>query len=333
MFDNILEQEIPKSTLSHFILSQKLPHSYLFYGTEGIGKFLTAKTFAKILNCENEDIKQKGHDNCLSCKKIDDNNHPDVFIVEPKGQSIKIDDIRELIRKLNLKSFESPNKIVIINNAEKMTEESANTLLKTLEEPPNNTYIILITSQIEIILPTIRSRCIKIPFQPLSSKTVQNILETQGIETEQAYSLSLISEGSLMKAQEFLDKENYDMLKETLNTMLTLISERVIKIPKLLEITQFFSHKTEKEKLIFDQILNILYLFWRDTLLRESEILSIPSFVPTKFRISLSETGILKIIDLLESANRELKYNVNPALMIEYLVLEIHKIIQQHAKE
>jgi len=333
MFDNILEQEIPKSTLTHFILSQKLPHSYLFYGTEGIGKFLTAKSFAKILNCENKDDQQKGRDNCLSCKKIEANNNPDVFIIEPKGQSIKIENIRELIRKLNLKSFESTNKIVIINNAEKMTTESANTLLKTLEEPPDNTYIILITPQIEIILPTIRSRCIKIPFQPLSLKTVQNILEKQGVETEQAYSLALISEGSLKNAQELLDKENYDKLKETLDTILTLISERIIKIPKLLELTQFFSHKTEKEKLIFEKILNILYLFWRDALLKGSEISSIPSFVPTKFRIALSEKGILKIVDLLESANSELKYNVNPALMIEYLVLGIHKIIQQYSKE
>jgi len=134
--------------------------SYLFVGPDGSGKFSAAKNFAKDLNCT-EKTKNTACGSCASCAGIDSATHPDVFSAEPKGRaySIGIDEIREVIRRANLKPYGGGKKVFIINEAHTMKREAQNAFLKTLEEVPGETIFILISRAKDLVLSTIRSRC------------------------------------------------------------------------------------------------------------------------------------------------------------------------------
>lgn len=152
------------SQLRSSIVRGRLAHAYLFSGPTGSGKKETAKTLAKILNCE-----LKGADSCglcSSCKKIENNSHPDVRWILPGGDSdsIKIEDIRNLQREISMKPYEGRYKVYTIIDADTMTEEAANCLLKTLEEPPGDALLILTSSNIKMLLSTIVSRCQVVKF-------------------------------------------------------------------------------------------------------------------------------------------------------------------------
>lgn len=151
----------------------RLAHAYLFEGDQGTGKAELALWFAKhmfCLNLQNEMPCEK----CNNCLRITSKDHPDVVEIEPDGQSIKVDQIRALQSELAKSGFESAKKVVIIHQAEKMNSNSANSLLKFLEEPPANFMIILETQSLGKILPTIRSRCQTIHFQALSTERLQS---------------------------------------------------------------------------------------------------------------------------------------------------------------
>jgi len=178
-FENILGQDRPKETLHKALRKNRIPNSYLFYGPESTGKKFTAIEVCKALNCET--LRPVDSCNkCLSCQKIKKGIHPDLFILEPKKHSptakeavLKIDDIRELQKKLIYLPYEGSTKVVIIDNAEHMNHQAANSFLKTLEEPPTKTLIILIASNPYQLLPTILSRCQGIRFYPLPNEAIK----------------------------------------------------------------------------------------------------------------------------------------------------------------
>lgn len=181
-FDSILGQELPKQILSRALENGSIAHAYLFFGPESIGKRLTALEFARALNCE-QSGPQSACGHCNSCSKIDRGLHPDIFIVEPvkstptaRESLIKIDPIRNLQRKLSYLPYEGRSKVAIIDGAESMNLQAANTFLKTLEEPPGQTIIIMIASNPNLLLPTIISRCQALKFHALSTSQVKEIL-------------------------------------------------------------------------------------------------------------------------------------------------------------
>ncbi|MCK4384794.1 MAG: AAA family ATPase, partial [candidate division Zixibacteria bacterium] len=203
-FANVLNQEIPKKILSGALKKDMLASAYLFYGEVGTGKWALALELAKAINCENDE--NQGCDNCLSCRKIDKLIHPDVKVIFPvpfssaktqaqldkrqeemerfkkekikdpytivkfeKNVNIPVDQIREMQRQLCLKPFEGKRKVVIIAEVENMHPASANSLLKTLEEPPPDSNLILTTTDINQLLPTVVSRCQQIRFGKIPS--------------------------------------------------------------------------------------------------------------------------------------------------------------------
>ena len=152
-FDNIIGNNSVKKLLSHAIDFNNILHSYMFIGPEGIGKSLFAKEFAKI----------------ILNNPIDIYNHPDFMIIEPEdGKSLKIEQIRYLQEKISEKPISSSKKIYIINDSDSMTKEAQNCLLKTLEEPPSYAIMVLIVSNENKMLTTIKSRCTKVSFHSLS---------------------------------------------------------------------------------------------------------------------------------------------------------------------
>ena len=180
-FSGIVSQERPIKILQQQIKSDRLSHAYLFTGPDAIGKRLFAKNFAKVLNCQ--DVKENTEfidccDKCPSCKKIENFNHPDIGWLKPEGArgSIKIEDIRQLQDALFFKPYEAKWKFYIVLDADFMTEQASNALLKTLEEPPKGSILILTTNNIHRLLDTIVSRCQIVKFSPLKLKDRQEIL-------------------------------------------------------------------------------------------------------------------------------------------------------------
>ena len=180
-FNNIIGNENVKHLLDNSIKSNSLVHSYMFVGPEGIGKSLFAKDLAEIILCMSSHSSACG--TCSSCIKFESNNHPDfVFIDSDDGKSIKIGQIRLMQEQISEKHIVSDRKVYVINNSDLMTVEAQNCLLKTLEEPPEYATIILVLSNENKLLNTIKSRCTKITFQKLSDDDLINYAKINNIE-------------------------------------------------------------------------------------------------------------------------------------------------------
>ena len=207
-FKNVLGHSKPIALLQRAIKNEKVINSYLFWGNEGIGKKHVALQFAKALNClETEVDTGDACDHCTSCKKIDHGLHPDVLLIEPEGQNIKVDQIRQLQRDLAYRPYEGKRRVCILTAADRMAPHIPNTLLKTLEEPPLHTVIILLANNSRFILPTILSRCQPIRFNPLPIPLVSKwLMEGNGFNEAEANLLASLSEGSPGKALEIQEE-------------------------------------------------------------------------------------------------------------------------------
>lgn len=236
MFDNILGQEKIKDYFSKTISSGKLGHAYLFHGINGVGKDAVAIEIAKALNCLSKD--KVPCNTCISCIKINKAEHPDFEYIFPvplkilrdnpeqvhelrkekfnnpykkvrfEGNPfITIDVIRNIINSSVFKPYEGRKKVVIFSQAEKMGEEAGNSILKILEEPPQDLIFILITSDYASIIPTIKSRCIGIKFAPLQSDIIRDSLITNfSVTQNEAELISRLSGGSYTKAAEYFQE-------------------------------------------------------------------------------------------------------------------------------
>ncbi|MBR6033979.1 MAG: DNA polymerase III subunit [Clostridia bacterium] len=207
-FENIVGNDKVKQILEEVIQSGNYLHSYLFEGETGIGKILFAKEFAKyILEYEND-------------LQLDNNNHPDLSIIEPEGNSIKIEQIRLLQTKIIEKPIISKRKVYIIDECETMTKEAQNCLLKTLEEPPEYAIIILICSNENLLLSTIKSRCTKISFQKISNDEMKRFVETNELFKNISDSMLYAINGSIGKAYQIKEKQElYKQLEKILENI------------------------------------------------------------------------------------------------------------------
>ncbi len=185
-----------------------LAHAYLFVGPKGSGKIETALAVARMLNCQSEGPGGSGLcGQCPSCLKIEKGNHPDVMMVERADEaSIKIDQVRELIGRVQLRAFEARSKVFILKDAETLTTEAANALLKTLEEPTKDSLLILTSAVKERVLPTIRSRCQTVIFSALPREVLMAMMVRDGLPQEEASCLAQFSEGCRGRAYELRDK-------------------------------------------------------------------------------------------------------------------------------
>lgn len=189
--DNIAQ--IFKKALS----SGKVSHAYLFAGPDGVGKTLFASTLAKALNCL--EAQADSCDKCASCVKIENKTHPDaIWISVPeKKDSIGIEEIRDLQKKISLRPYEGRTKVFIVQDAHLMTQDSANCLLKTLEEPPKDSVLILISSKPEEMLATVKSRCKQIKFSPLQLQHRVELSIKEGFTKEEAVFLSRLANSGI----------------------------------------------------------------------------------------------------------------------------------------
>ena len=242
-FSSIIGHDRQVDILKRALANGALAHAYLFSGEPGIGKRLTAYALAAALNCEAPG-PAGGCGACPACRRIAGGIHPDVRVVMPESRDeqllstwsskeiekasdeIKIDQIRRAQESISLKPSEGRKKVLIVDGAETMNEASQNAFLKTLEEPPGDSLIILITSLPQSLLPTIRSRCQALVFQPLPRHTLAEVIrENRGLSEEDAWFIAALSRGSLGRAlamdvqKEKAERERFLVLREGLAGM------------------------------------------------------------------------------------------------------------------
>jgi len=207
-FQDIKGQDITIQILKEHIRQARLSNGYLFVGPEGIGKKMAAKTLAKALNCQNETLDSC--DECTSCLKIEKNQHPDVHIIDANSNTeqnkndtsdsvaIKISHIRQLQKDISLKPYEGKLKVFIIDNAHNLTAEASNALLKTLEEPPAQSLIILVSAKPTLLFKTIISRCQVLKFYPMARPKLEGVLKKDySLESNLSHFLAYFCEGRI----------------------------------------------------------------------------------------------------------------------------------------
>lgn len=335
-FTSIIGHEFQKQALRRAALENRVSHAYLFFGPDGVGKKLVAIEFARILNCihlsDRIAEKKLGTNpcDCISCKKIKKGIHPDVFLIEYGGiKDIKVDQIREEVEdRLYFRPFEGRFKVAIVDEAHRMNLNAQNAFLKTLEEPPGDSVIILITSQPQVLLPTIRSRCQSFEFKPLSQDAiVEEIIKRKELSRDEAILVARLSGRSLGKALS-LDKDLLAERKEIIMKLSSINPNSASQVLNFVESLPRGSTSQDVNKLMF--IFDIILLWLRDVVLIKigfsPDSLSNRdlSSLTHKLADSWSMDNVLDKLKFLEKAWYEaFRGNVNKQIMLENLVLKI----------
>ncbi|WP_159722731.1 DNA polymerase III subunit delta' [Enterococcus sp. CSURQ0835] len=268
--ENLTEmQPVVFRQLQNSFTSHRLAHAYLFEGDQGTGKEVMAQWFAQHLFCTN---LQNGYPcgKCNNCVRIKEQEHPDVFEIKPEGQTIKVDQMRALQSELSKSGFETNKKVVIIQKAETMNVNSANSLLKFLEEPPQGLTLLLLTQALGKILPTIRSRCQVIHFQALSAEKLQQRLLADGITLKTAELLASLT-NSYAKAVEFSNDEWFNEARQAIAQWFDYLSQQDLQafIYVQKKLIKLFKEK-DQQALAFE-ILRYYVKETRDALLLSDE--------------------------------------------------------------
>ncbi len=250
MFENIIGNEKIRKELKKTIENNKILHSYMFIGNEGIGKKLIAKEFAKNILCQ----EKNGCNKCKSCIEFINNNNPDFYILESEERNIKIEQIRYIQKKVQEKPIISNKKIYIIDNADTMTKEAQNCLLKTLEEPPEFVIIILIGKNEDAFLSTIKSRCMIMHFNEIEDEKISQYLKERfGMNNINSTMLRTF-EGSIGKAIKLKDKiETYNQID---NIIYSLENKDIIDIINLSNII----YKSKEEIYDILEYINVILI-------------------------------------------------------------------------
>ncbi len=306
------------------IRSGKTSHAYIFEGVAGCGRRKTALALIQALFCQN--VADDACGVCPSCRKVAGGNHGDIHYIEPlpDKRDISVDQLRELQRELALRPYEASRKACIMEPAERMNVSSANSLLKTLEEPPGNALIILLTENADMLLPTIRSRCQLIRFAPLSQEHVCRLLVKSGIAPESAELAAALSEGSMQHAGE-LDNEALTERRETVFNRLVALD--LSRIATVFDTAEELAGNRDETLASLDLLLSVA----RDVvyLLAGSGEIVNTAIRPALERFAANctlEKGLQILGDIAET-RRAVQRNANNKLALECLFMKIAEAV------
>ena len=325
-FNNIIGHEEIIRHLKNAMSTGKVSHSYIFTGGAGAGKKLLANTFAMTLQCEEGGTEpcQK----CDSCKKAIGKNHPDIIVVNHEKQgSISIDEIREqVIHDVAIKPYCSPYKIYIIPDAEMLTPQAQNALLKTIEEPPEYAVIMFLTNNADALLPTIQSRCVRLDLKVVDDSLVKKyLMERLHVPDYQAEIDVSFAQGSIGRAKEVATSEEFS--KMTQNAL------KILKYANKMEVYELAEEikKLSEEKHNINDYLDIFQFWFRDVLMfkatREIDNLVFKqeiNFIKEQAR-EKSYENLEKILEAIAKTKVRLRANVNFELALELLFLTIRE--------
>lgn len=322
-FSEIVGHEQIKEHLQAAIHDKKPFHAYIFQGDVGVGKEAMARTFAAGLQCQDE--QEKPCKKCVSCRQMESGNQPDVFWVTREKASLGVEEIREqLCNTMDIKPFSSPYKIYIVPEAEKMTEAAQNALLKTIEEPPAYGVVILLTSNITELLPTIQSRCLTLEFRPLSTATVEAFLREQcEVPDYLAKASAAFAQGNLGKAMRYARSEEFIERKDQILSLLRNVDR--MDLSEMLAVIKDLGTRKEEVR----DYIDLMVLWYRDVLIfKATKNVNQLLFQEEASHISResSERSYEKIEEILQSfekAKVRLRANVSFDVTMELMLLTL----------
>lgn len=323
-FSEIVGHEQIKEHMQAAIRDKKPFHAYLFQGEEGVGKEALARTFAAGLQCQSEST-DKPCKECVSCRQMESGNQPDVIWVTREKASLGVDEIREqLCNTMDIKPFSSPYKIYLVPEAEKMTEAAQNALLKTIEEPPEYGIVILMTSNISALLPTIQSRCLTMEFRPLSTAVVESyVKEHCQVPDYQARASAAFAQGNLGKAMRYAKSEDFIERKDHIISLLRHVEQ--MDLSEMLAVIKDLGTRKDEVR----DYIDLMVLWYRDVLLfKATKDINQLLFQDEASYISReashrSYEKIEEILQAFEKAKVRLRVNVNFDITMELMLLTL----------
>ncbi len=325
-FADIFGQAKALDVLRQALRHERIPHAYVFAGPEGIGKKLTAVTLAKALNCQTRG--DDACDQCPACHKIGLGNHPDVRVIEPDGQGIKIDQIREVQKDAGYKPFEGRRKVYILDQAETMRPEAANALLKTLEEPSADCVLILVTANVYALLPTVMSRCQFVRFVALEvDKLVELLIAHFQMPPARARLVASLSGGCPGKALA-MDAEQVLAQRENMERLLKTLSAGLQDVRVLFDQVEALT----ADKTSIQDYLDLLLLWYRDVyVLHEHGEARLAANADALERLTqtareLSAQQLQRLFDIVYRAKFDLLRNANLQLTLEVMLMSLTEV-------
>jgi DNA polymerase III subunit delta' len=326
-FDRLIGQPAAAARLSGLIARGRLPHAMLFVGPAGVGKHDAAKILAQVLMCT---ARAEGDPNacdvCPACHKVKESVHADVHVVANDARTLKVDEIREATRALQLRPMEGVGKYLVVHDADKMTIEAQNALLKTLEEPPGRSWIVLLTTRPQTILPTVISRCQRVTFGPIAREMIASVLvKERQLPEPQAMLLAAMAQGSLEGART-IDVEALVAARDRV----ALFDQRLVpgkksSVYEALEMSQELGEDREE----LDGFLDLLLVWLHDQAVLASG--ADPAGVANVDRRSdldelVERRGLRTILErsrvaLAAKRQLDLPYNLNRQMIAEQLCL------------
>ena len=325
-FQDIIGQEQIKEHLQNTLSTGKISHAYIINGEKSSGKEFIAKIFAMALQCEKEGVEPCNE--CRSCKQTLSKNQPDIiYVSHEKPNTISVDDIRAQVNNdVAIKPYSSKYKVYIINEAEKMTTQAQNAILKTLEEPPAYAVIMLLVSNVNSLLPTILSRCVTLNMKPVRDELIRKFLmEELQVPDYKANVCVGFARGNVGKAKLLASSEEFENIKAEALSLLKYIKEMEMQeiVAAIKKINEF--------KLEIQDYFDIIAIWYRDVLLFKATMdanqLIFRDEVQTLRKIAArcSYEGIERVIQALSTAKKRMEANVNFDLLMELLLLEIQE--------
>ncbi len=358
-FTTIIGQKRVIAMLERALKSNRLPHALLFHGPEGTGKEAMAIELAKGLFCQVDPIYC---DQCSDCKRVANLSHPDLMVIfpapkQPKPEELQfvmesmiknpyyraqlwatpnilIDQIRNLRKKVTMTSYENKGHVVLIFDAHRMTAEAANALLKILEEPIGKLTMVLVSSQANLLLPTIVSRCQQIRFDPIPWQDMEDgLIKRQSLDPKQAQMVARMSFGSYRRALELLD-ENVDQKQQLMIEMLRKVLLSDLDILSMAE-----GLVNQQEKRTIKDLLALMLVWFRDAMIMEllgnesdykEKIINI-EYLETlkKFTSILDRIDYERVIAMIEQAIDAIDRNVYINLVVLRLMFELKKLLRR----
>lgn len=304
----------------------RISHAYLLQGERGTGKEAIALLIAKGLFCLDRE-RNEPCNICNNCKRISSGNHPDVHMMEPEGLSISKEQVNHLQKEFSYSGMESNRKVYIIKDADTMTVNASNSLLKFLEEPSKQTTAMLLTQSSGSIIPTIRSRCQVIDLKPLHPKQFENLLVAEGMKESDAVLMRALT-NSMDEAFKLAEDEWFAEARTRVLQLVEMLTKQSDNVYLYIHSHWLTHFKDRKEH---DQGLDLLLLALRDILYHhignESEmtVFKESDEVLERAAITYSEARLSEVLNLILQAKRKIKQNVQPTLVMEQLILQIQR--------
>jgi len=330
---NLLGHEWAVDMLRRHVARGETRHAYLIAGPPGVGRRTLAIRLAQALNCENPIAAGEPCLNCRTCKQTETMQHPDLAVIQAmdddgnakEGGTLKVDQIREIQRTLNLKPYQSPYRVAMFLRFHEANESASNALLKTLEEAPPHAILLLTTDTPEQLLPTIISRCEILRLRPLPLEAVVSDLMERGMNEDSARLLAHISGGRPGFARKLMeDSSLLEKREERLNDLQTLLPA-----PKVEKFS--YAEKLAKDKDAMRQTILVWLSYWRDVLLRvagaETPLINIDRNMEIEFlagRLDLSAAR--RVVSDHEAMLEKMERNVNTRLLAEILLMDLPKV-------